>query len=558
MRGLGVTLAVVLTAGLVAVPAQLGAGSTQDLVVQVDGLVKSFPGDVGVYVADPLNPQALYTHDADVEFIAASLYKLGILAYVETLVDAGQLKYTDTIEIQPEDITDDGSYELAGTVMTIDEALEAMITVSDNGTALELWHSLGPANINATLQKLGLNAFHIANDDNDDNTATARVIGQYFTLLAQRKLVSPAASDRMLARLERQTINDRLPAELPAGTVVAHKTGNLGFVTHDAGIIYTASGPRIVVGMTANTDQEEAVHFLNGLGALVYSAVLEPPANARYRLPVTVAAYDANSEQSAPIQVTNSGSKAWTASGPGSVKLIWEMRDASKKLVASSPIPLALPALAPAASANLGLAFTAPGTVGDYTITVGLADATGAALAPAGAATGSFTFHVHVPYLVTAVARVPQLVHRSEASLLIVQYSNLPAAGQDSHTYTIFWRAIDPATNKSLASGASPLGISVGPGGGTFFGVFVAPALRGTYKIAIELREAGKTVSDTQTVTVEIAGPRSYPDDRDSAVQPVQQRNLGPAPRPSGSPSTPRPSPSSTPRGRTPAPTPPR
>ena len=43
-----------------------------------------------------------------------------------------------------------------------------------------------------------------------------------------------------------------------------------------------------------------------------------------------------------------------------------------------------------------------------------------------------------------------------EASLLIVQYSNLPAAGADSHTYTLFWRAIDPTTGKSIASGASP------------------------------------------------------------------------------------------------------
>ena len=70
-----------------------------------------------------------------------------------------------------------------------------MITISDNGTALEFWHSLGPENINATLQTLGLGAFHIATDDADDNTASARVIGQYFSLLAQKKLVSAAASD---------------------------------------------------------------------------------------------------------------------------------------------------------------------------------------------------------------------------------------------------------------------------------------------------------------------------------------------------------------------------
>ena len=549
MRGFAVGVAACVLFGTLAAPA---AASTADLAIQVDGLVKAFPGDTGVYIADPTAPQPLYTHDADVSFIAASIYKLGILVHVESLVESGALKYSDTIEIQPEDITDDGSYEVAGTVMTVDEALEAMITVSDNGTALEFWRSLGPDNINATLQRLGLADFHIAIDDNDDNTVTARVVGQYFTLLAQRKLVSAAASDRMLARLERNQINDRLPAELPGGTVVAHKTGNLGFATHDAGIIYTPSGARVVVGLTVNTAEEEAVQFLGGLGAVVYSAVLEPPANARYRLPVTAPTYDSGSPQSLPIQVTNTGTKTWTASGPGSVRLIWQIRDPGQKVVASSAAPIPLPPLAPAATTPVTLAFTAPAAVGDYTFAVGLADVNGIALAAAGAATGSFTFHVHVAYLVSSVARVPLLVHRSEPSLLIVQYSNLPGAGSDPHTYTLFWRAIDPATSKSVASGSSPLGTSATVGNGTFFSVFNAPALRGTYKLAIELREGGKTVSETQTLTVEIAGPRSYPDDRDSAVQPAPRTT--PVPRPSGV--SPRPSPSNTPRGRTPAPTP--
>ncbi len=531
-----------------------GAGSTADLIVQVDGLLKGFPGETGVYVSDPAFPQPLYTHEADVVFITASLYKLGILVHLESLVDQGKVKYTDTIEIKSEDITEDGSYEIAGTVMTVDNALEAMITISDNGTALAFWNTLGPANINATLQKLGLTDFHIANDDNDDNTATARVIGQYFTLLAQRKLVSPAASDRMLVRLERQQINDRLPSELPAGTVVAHKTGNLGFVTHDAGIIYTPTGPRVVVGMTANSAQDEAVHLLAGLGALVYSAVLEPPANARYRLPAAAPSYEAGSIQTVPITVTNAGTKPWTATGPGSVGLAWEIRDASKKLVTSSPARIALPALQPTASASVDLVLTAPTAVGDYAVTVGLVDATGRSLTSLGAATGSFTMHTHVAFLVNSTARIPQILHRSEASLLVVQYSNLPAAGTDSHTYTLFWRAVDPQTAKSVASGASPLGTSVGPGGGTFFSSIIAPGLRGTYKLAVEIREAGRTVSDVQTVTVEIAGPRSYPDDRDSATQPAPRET--PPPRPGGTTPAPRPSPSGTPRGRTPSPAP--
>ena len=547
-----VAVSVLVATLLASAPA---AGSTVDLIAQVDGLIKNFPGDSGIYIADPLAAQPLYTHDADVAFVTASLYKLGILAHVESLVDGGKLTYTDTIEIQPEDITADGSYELSGTVLTVDQALESMITVSDNGTALAFWNTFGPANINATLQKLGLGGFHVASDERDDNTASARVIGQYFTLLAQRKLVSAAASDRMLARLERQQINDRLPSGLPSGTVVAHKTGNLGFVTHDAGIIYTPSGPRVVVGLTANTQEAEAVHFLAGLGALVYSAVLEPPANARYRLPTPAPSYDIGSTQSVPIAVTNAGTKPWTASGPASVGLTWQIRDAQQKPAGSAPAPIPLPALRAGANAPVDLSFSVPAAAGDYTLTVGLVDASGRSLSPLGAATGSFAFHAHVPYLVAATSRIPQILHRTEASLLIVQYSELPAAGSDPHTFTLFWRAIDPATNRSVASGSSPLGVGLGSGGGTFFSFIVAPALRGTYRLAVEIREAGRTVSQSQTMTVEIAGARSYPDDRDSATQPAPRRT--PAPRPSGaSPAPPRPTPSGTPRGRSPSPSP--
>src|SRR5262249_38985484 len=155
------------------------------------------------------------------------------------------------------------------------------------GSAQALWHLLGGQNIDASLQKWGINDFHVAVDESEDNVATPRAIGQFFTLLAQRKLVSPAASDRMLARLERQEINNRLPAALPHNVVVAHKTGNLVGAVHDAGIIYTPSGPRVVVAMTWDAYDDEADAFIANIGAIVYSAILEPPANARYAVPRT-------------------------------------------------------------------------------------------------------------------------------------------------------------------------------------------------------------------------------------------------------------------------------
>src|SRR5207247_4959668 len=278
MRPLGLLVAGCVLLGVVLAPGPAGA-STAELVQQIDGLVRTFPGGSGIWIGDPLSPSPLYTRNADTEVIAASLYKLGILAEAERRVDAGELHYNDTVVIQDEDITEDGSFEDAGTELTLDEALEAMITISDNGTALALWHILGGANVDVTLQKAGIGDFHVALDESEDHWATPRAIGMFFTLLARRQLISPAASDRMLARLERQQINNRLPAQLPAGVVVAHKTGNLVGATHDAGIIYTKRGPRVVVATPWDALDEDADNFISSVGASVYSAILEPSAN---------------------------------------------------------------------------------------------------------------------------------------------------------------------------------------------------------------------------------------------------------------------------------------
>src|SRR5438309_4271924 len=301
VRRVGLALVVCLVIALSSpAPAQ---ASTAELVQQLDGLIASFPGGAGIWVADPSVATPLFTHDPEEQVIAASLYKLGVLAEAERRVDAGELHYDDVITIEPEDITADGSFEDAGTQLTLNDALEAMITISDNGSALALWHILGGANIDATLEKVGVKNFHVAFDDSEDNWATPHAVGTFFTLLVKRQLISPAASDRMLARLERQQINDRLPAQLPPGVVIAHKTGNLSGVLHDAGIIYTKTGPRVVVAMTWDAPEEDAANFISPIGSLVYSANLEPAANARYQVAKTAIAVDVGTDAHVTVPI---------------------------------------------------------------------------------------------------------------------------------------------------------------------------------------------------------------------------------------------------------------
>ncbi len=502
--------------------------STADLVQQLDGLISSFPGGAGIWVGDPTVTTALFTHDADERVIAASLYKLGVLAEAERRVDAGELRYTDAITIQPEDITLDGSFEDAGTQLTLDKALEAMITISDNGSALALWRILGGANIDATLEKAGIKNFHVAFDDTEDNWATPRAIGTFFTLLAKRQLISAAASDRMLSRLERQQINDRLPAQVPPGVIVAHKTGNLSSVTHDAGIIYTKTGPRVVVVMTWDAPEEDAANFISSIGSLVYSANLQPAANARYQVAKTAVAVDVGTDTRVTIPITNIGARGWTSTGAGAVGLTWDLSNGQGALVMRAPKPLPLPALQPNQTQNIGVTIPVPEQPGTYTVTIGLADASGTALAPAGAATATFTLRAHQPYLITAQIGMPRTLHRAEPSLVVVKYGEL--AGETDRALSVGWRLVDTRTNRMVKQGSSPVGTFKMGVTGTFFAPFLAPNVLGTYKLTYELRDGAVSVSEPVTTTVEIAGPRTYPDE--GLPAPTSELDAVPTPTP--------------------------
>src|SRR5579864_3018146 len=93
---------------------------TTPLANPIRGLVGAFAGTAGVVIAFPGVPEPMYATNADTPFIAASLYKLAVLAHIEHLVESRTLTYDDTITIEDADVTVDGSNEPAGTSLTID------------------------------------------------------------------------------------------------------------------------------------------------------------------------------------------------------------------------------------------------------------------------------------------------------------------------------------------------------------------------------------------------------------------------------------------------------
>src|SRR2546425_2203470 len=205
------------------------------LASQLDHALLGVDGQIGVAVKD-LGSGRGAVLNGDLELPAASLYKLPVLYAV---FDAG-LKVADELPITDDALSyDAGTMELgAGETLSVAEALERMITISDNTSAVMLGGRVGPSRVNSSIAALGMNTTHYSLTR---MTTSSLDILHFLDLLARGRAVSPAASADMLHLLLRQRVNDRLPRLLPDAVRVAHKTGNLPGTVNDVGIVYGPS-----------------------------------------------------------------------------------------------------------------------------------------------------------------------------------------------------------------------------------------------------------------------------------------------------------------------------
>lgn len=90
-----------------------------------------------------------------------------------------------------------------------------------------------------------------------NNTTTASALLRLLEAIAKGEAVDPESSHQMLAILERQTVADRIPAGLPPGMRVAHKTGEITGIRHDAPIVFAAR-PFVLVVLTRGAISPEA------------------------------------------------------------------------------------------------------------------------------------------------------------------------------------------------------------------------------------------------------------------------------------------------------------
>lgn len=212
----------------------------------------------------------------DVAFHAASTMKVPVLIELFRQARAGTLSLDDRVPVVNEfhsivdgspftldngDDSDADVYRHIGGTMSYRDLAEAMITVSSNfATNLVIEH-LGANNIQKTTDALGAPDMRVLRGVEDgkafqeglNNSTTARALLTVMAAIAHGTAVDRVASDEMIAILKRQKFNNRIPAGLPPGTPVAHKTGEITKIQHDAAIVY-AGRPFVLVVLVRGLD----------------------------------------------------------------------------------------------------------------------------------------------------------------------------------------------------------------------------------------------------------------------------------------------------------------
>jgi beta-lactamase class A len=206
-----------------------------------------------------------WSYRGDAWFHAASTIKVGVLVALFAAVEEGRLALDDCVHIRNRFLSAaDGEpyrvpagrdanpevYAFIGKTLRVKELAHHMIVSSSNLATNLLLDLIGVVAASETLAALGVAGIELRRGVEDEkayerginNRITANALIRLFCLMHEERLFSPEASRAMLDMLHHQAFNSGIPAGLP-GEIreqarIAHKTGEISTIAHDAGLVF--------------------------------------------------------------------------------------------------------------------------------------------------------------------------------------------------------------------------------------------------------------------------------------------------------------------------------
>ncbi|MFL5554339.1 MAG: serine hydrolase [Gemmatimonadaceae bacterium] len=250
---------------------------------------------VGIAYIDLGSSDTLFLN-ADTSFHAASTMKVPVMIELFRRAGRGSFRMDQGLmlvnqfgsivdgspyALDPGSDSDSSLYSRIGQRVRVDTLLRLMITRSSNFATNTLITLVGADAVTRTMRELGAQRIQVlrgvedgkAFDKGLNNTATARDLALILRAIQEGKAASPSATRHMLDILLAQEFNEKIPAGLPAGTRVAHKTGEITAVSHDAAIVYPAGRkPYVLVVLTRGVrDGTRSSKLIADLSRIVYS-----------------------------------------------------------------------------------------------------------------------------------------------------------------------------------------------------------------------------------------------------------------------------------------------
>ena len=282
----------------------IGAG-TDSLRASIDARVAQVPGAiVGVSYRDLQTGDSLDINAAD-SFHAASTMKVPVMIELFRQAERGWIRLDQPLllvnqfgsivdgspfSVDAGDDSDSLMYAKVGHRVPVRELLERMIVRSSNLATNALIAVVGAERANATAHDLGASRIRVLRGVEDQkafdaglsNSTTAGDLATLMRAIEENRAASPQSCAEMRAILLRQEFNDEIPAGVPAGTPVAHKTGQITAVLHDAAIVYPRGRkPYVLVVLTRGIpDEKVARTLIQDVSRLVYAHATRGTARA--------------------------------------------------------------------------------------------------------------------------------------------------------------------------------------------------------------------------------------------------------------------------------------
>ncbi len=270
-------------------------------MTQLEKFISQFKDkSISVAVHD-LQTQKEILINADEMMHPASTMKVPVMMEVFRQAQAGQLSLDEPLKIfnsfksivdgsefslDPIDDSEPSLYKRLGETESIHELTRLMIVLSSNLATNLLMERVGTARVDAFIKELGIADMTVIRGLEDkkayrlnlNNAASARSSTHMMRLIAEGNVVSKEICDEMIQVMLGQEFNESIPALLPAGVRVAHKTGWSGDFYHDTGIVFPPNRNPYAISLFTHgfpeDDENQAHNCMAQISKIIYDEIV--------------------------------------------------------------------------------------------------------------------------------------------------------------------------------------------------------------------------------------------------------------------------------------------